>query len=56
MERVQVADLYHHFPGTTVIICCLTLENGYTVTGESACASPENFDEEIGIGWRSALK
>lgn len=24
------------------------LENGYTVTGESACASPENFDPEIG--------
>ncbi|EHK3106390.1 hypothetical protein J3858_004443, partial [Salmonella enterica subsp. enterica serovar Irumu] len=26
----------------------LVLENGYTVTGESACASPENFDPEIG--------
>ncbi|HDV7159098.1 TPA: Gp49 family protein [Yersinia enterocolitica] len=48
IERVQVAGQYHRFPGTTVIICCITLENGYTVTGESACASPENFDEEIG--------
>jgi Phage protein (N4 Gp49/phage Sf6 gene 66) family len=28
--------------------CVLTLRNGFTVTGESACASPENFDEEIG--------
>ncbi|EAB8016877.1 hypothetical protein LNV93_24165 [Klebsiella pneumoniae] len=28
--------------------CVLVLENGYTVTGESACASPENFDPEIG--------
>ena len=28
--------------------CVLTLENGFTVTGESACASPENFDPEIG--------
>lgn len=28
--------------------CVLVLENGFTVTGESACASPENFDEEIG--------
>ena len=26
----------------------LVLRNGFTVTGESACASPENFDEEIG--------
>lgn len=29
-------------------ICVLTLQNGFTVTGESACASPENFDAEIG--------
>lgn len=36
------------FPGTTVTICLLTLRNGFTVTGESACASPENFNEEIG--------
>ena len=28
--------------------CVLTLDNGFTVTGESACASPENFDAEIG--------
>jgi N4 Gp49/Sf6 Gp66 family protein len=29
-------------------ICVLVLKNGFTVTGESACASPENFDEELG--------
>ena len=29
-------------------ICIITLRNGFTVTGESACASPENFDAEIG--------
>lgn len=28
--------------------CVLVLKNGFTVTGESACASPENFDAEIG--------
>jgi len=28
--------------------CVLILRNGFTVTGESACASPENFNEEIG--------
>lgn len=28
--------------------CVLTLRNGFTVTGESACASPENFDVQIG--------
>ena len=29
-------------------LCVLVLKNGFTVTGESACASPENFDAEIG--------
>lgn len=35
-------------PLQTLTFCILTLENGFTVTGESACASPENFDVEIG--------
>lgn len=39
---------FHVFPGSQTTICCITLNNGYTVTGESACASPENFDEGIG--------
>jgi len=29
-------------------VCALTLRNGYQVVGESACASPENFDAAIG--------
>lgn len=45
----EIADeQYHVFDGTTLTVCCLTLENGFTVTGESAAASPENFDQEIG--------
>jgi len=28
--------------------CVLTLRNGFTVTGESAVASPENFNADIG--------
>lgn len=43
-----VSEQYHVFPNTTVTICLLELRNGFTVTGESACASPENFNEEIG--------
>jgi hypothetical protein len=39
---------FHIFVGTTLTVCCLTLRNGFTVTGESAAASPENFDAEIG--------
>lgn len=29
-------------------ICVLTLKNGYTIVGKSACASPENYDAELG--------
>ncbi len=35
-------------PLSLLTFCVLTLWNGFTVTGESACASPENFDAEIG--------
>ena len=28
--------------------CVITLKNGFTVTGESSCASPENYNQEIG--------
>ena len=40
--------VFHVFKGTCLTVCCITLKNGFTVTGESACASPENFDIEIG--------
>lgn len=39
---------YHVFPGSCLTVCCLTLTNGFNVTGESACASPENFDADLG--------
>lgn len=39
---------YHVFSPTQLTVCCITLKNGFTVTGESACISPENYDEEIG--------
>ncbi|WP_329766103.1 Gp49 family protein [Stenotrophomonas geniculata] len=35
-------------PLRQLTFCVLVLRNGFTVTGESACASPENFDAEIG--------
>lgn len=35
-------------PLNLLTFCVLVLKNGFTVTGESACASPENFDPEIG--------
>lgn len=50
----QYIDLMMAIPGNaldqlnTLTFCVLTLRNGFTVTGESACASPENFDGEVG--------
>lgn len=39
----------NHAPALKLLtFCVLVLRNGFTVTGESACASPENFDAEIG--------
>lgn len=35
-------------PTKLLTFCVLVLKNGFTVTGESACASPENFNAEIG--------
>lgn len=35
-------------PLLLLTICVLVLKNGFTVTGESACASPDNFDAELG--------
>lgn len=48
IDAAIASEQYHVFPGTTMTICALTLRNGYIVTGESAAASPKNFDKEIG--------
>lgn len=39
-----VEEQYYQFPGTVLVVCCLTLKNGFHVTGEAAPASPANFD------------
>ena len=44
IERV----VFNVINGSTITHCTITLKNGFTVTGESACASPENFDKELG--------
>lgn len=48
IDDAIVAEAYHVFPGTTLTVCALTLRNGFQVVGESAAASPANFDEQIG--------
>lgn len=47
IKDAVVGEAYHRLTDT-LTVCVLTLDNGFTVTGESACASPENYDEGIG--------
>ena len=42
-----VGEEYAVFGGV-LTVCVLTLQNGFMVTGESACASPANFDVDLG--------
>jgi hypothetical protein len=48
IDATIVSEQYHVFHNTTLTICALTLRNGFIVTGESASASAENFDKDIG--------
>lgn len=51
LEQVQAAikgETYTVLPDGRTTICQLTLDNGFTVDGHSACVSKENFDAEIG--------
>lgn len=48
IDSVIVKEDYYIFPDTTLTVCCLTLKNGYTVLGKSACVDSRNFDVEIG--------
>lgn len=48
IDATIVGEDYYVFPNTTLTVCCLKLKNGFTVTGESASASVENFDEALG--------
>lgn len=45
-ENVTVANI--DSPLWRLTFCVLVLKNGFTVSGESACASPENFDADVG--------
>lgn len=47
IER-RIDDVGYMTIGATVTICNITLNNGYSVRGESACVDPGNFNLEIG--------
>ena len=47
IDAVIVEEEYRVF-FDKVTVCCLTLKNGFTVTGESAVVDPRNFNKELG--------
>ena len=50
-EEVDAAVIKQEFtllPDGRTTVCTLTLDNGFTVHGESSCVRIENFDEGIG--------
>ena len=54
--RIASVD-YHVLPNSTVTLCNITMKNGFSVRGESACVDPRNFNLEIGrnIAYRNAF-
>ena len=57
MEARIKSTEYMVLPNSTVTICNITLENGFSVRGESACVDPRNFNMEVGrqIAYRDAF-
>ena len=45
--RIAAAD-YVVMPDGRTTVCQLTMQNGFTVRGESSCVSIENFNKELG--------
>ena len=43
-----VGKTFTRLPSGKAMICEITLLNGFTVRGESACVSPANFNQELG--------
>lgn len=47
-QAIAVGNHPRHSNMHLLTICILVMNNGFLVTGESACASPENFDAALG--------
>lgn len=57
LGSIAQTNYYVHAEGT-LTICVLTLQNGFTVIGESACADIANYKQDIGerIAYDNAVK
>ena len=49
INAVIISETFTTLPSGKAMICEITLKNGFTVRGESACVSKENFNKDIGV-------
>lgn len=58
IDSKVIEESFTVLPSGKVMVCELTLKNGFTVRGEASTVSKENFNEEIGrkISYENARK
>lgn len=44
----EIVDVEYRRLTGTMTHCTVTVKNGFTFTGESACADPDNYNQELG--------
>jgi len=49
IDAVIVDETFTTMPSGKAVVCEITLRNGFTIRGESACVSKENFNKDIGM-------
>lgn len=56
-DKIKKAD-YYRLGNSTTTVCQLTLANGFTVQGYSACIDPSQFNQAIGesIAYENAVQ
>ncbi len=59
LQEIQDANrkvIYQRIEGTTVTVCVLVLDNGFTAIGTSACVDPAEYNEALGqsIAYKNA--
>lgn len=58
IKSLVVGETYTVLPSEKVMVCELTLKNGFSVRGEAAAVSKANFNETVGraISYNNALE
>lgn len=57
-EKIQTTEFIYPETAPHMTIAVITMENGFFVTGQSAPADPENFNEELGkqLAYEDAMR